>query len=209
MENINLVYRHFVDNYLDMDSGEAYYDYETLKGIDVLDDSQFENDFVLEEILDVKRTIIRDFKRILENVICLKKNNELLANEMEIVIDTYNNGIDYDMDSNVNFITLTEDYLYFNNIENAIDDSLLGSLDEDEAIIYETIIIVNRKYTEFYFMTKTTNILTAEESMTVKAFEIIEDTIKSKVFETKIDTEGKNYDQLEIGKILTKIRDLN
>lgn len=131
-----------------------------------------------------------------------------MTSEIQNVIDTYNNGVDYTPNNDSNFITLTDDYLYFNNIENEIDELLLGLLDREEAFVYETAVIVNRNYKEFYFIKKATNVLSAEEKYEVKAFSIAAGKVQEKVFNQKVDTYSEKYDREDINKVLMKIKKL-
>lgn len=208
MENFRIVYYHLTDNYLDVDDTTLYW-YEKLDGTDVdtyhdiWDDKK-----ILKLIADYRKIIVKDFERYLKYVVKKLNNNEGLTLEMQNVIDTYNNGVDYTPNNDSSFITLTDDYLYFNNIENEIDELLLGSLDREEAFIYETAVIVKRDYKEFYFITKATNVLSVEEKYEVKAFSIVDGKVQEKVFKQKVDTYSEEYDREDIEKVLMKIKRL-
>lgn len=208
MENFRIVYYHLTDNYLDVDDTTLYW-YEKLDGTDVdtyhdiWDDKK-----ILKLIADYRKIIVKDFERYLKYVVKKLNNNEGLTLEMQNVIDTYNNGVDYTPNNDSSFITLTDDYLYFNNIENEIDELLLGSLDREEAFIYETAVIVKRDYKEFYFITKATNVLSVEEKYEVKAFSIVDGKVQEKVFKQKVDTYSEEYDREDIKRVLMKIKKL-
>lgn len=208
MENFRIVYYHLTDNYLDVDDTTLYW-YEKLDGTDVdtyhdiWDDKK-----ILKLIADYRKIIVKDFERYLKYVVKKLNNNEGLTLEMQNVIDTYNNGVDYTPNNDSSFITLTDDYLYFNNIENEIDELLLGSLDREEAFIYETVVIVKRDYKEFYFITKATNVLSVEEKYEVKAFSIVDGKVQEKVFKQKVDTYSEEYDREDIKRVLMKIKKL-
>lgn len=208
MENFRIVYYHLTDNYLDVDDTTLYW-YEKLDGTDVdtyhdiWDDKK-----ILKLIADYRKIIVKDFERYLKYVVKKLNNNEGLTLEMQNVIDTYNNGVDYTPNNDSSFITLTDDYLYFNNIENEIDELLLGSLDREEAFIYETVVIVKRDYKEFYFITKATNVLSVEEKYEVKAFSIVDSKVQEKVFKQKVDTYSEEYDREDIKRVLMKIKKL-
>lgn len=208
MENFRIVYYHLTDNYLDVDDTTLYW-YEKLDGTDVdtyhdiWDDKK-----ILKLIADYRKIIVKDFERYLKYVVKKLNNNEGLTLEMQNVIDTYNNGVDYTPNNDSSFITLTDDYLYFNNVENEIDELLLGSLDREEAFVYETAVIVKRDYKEFYFITKATNVLSVEEKYEVKAFSIADGKVQEKVFERKVDTYSEEYDREDIEKVLMKIKRL-
>lgn len=208
MENFRIVYYHLTDNYLDVDDTTLYW-YEKLDGTDVdtyhdiWDDKK-----ILKLIADYRKIIVKDFERYLKYVVKKLNNNEGLTLEMQNVIDTYNNGVDYTPNNDSSFITLTDDYLYFNNVENEIDELLLGSLDREEAFVYETSVIVKRDYKEFYFITKATNVLSVEEKYEVKDFSIADGKVQEKVFERKVDTYSEEYDREDIEKVLMKIKRL-
>ncbi len=204
MRNFSLVYNHCVDNYLDIENGESNYDFEKLQGIDFSDISDIDVADISNKVAEIRKVIVKDFARVLDNVVRVRRDSEQLVEEMKIVIDTYANGIDYTLDDSDNFITLTDDYLYFNNVENSVDELLLGSL-EEEAVVNETIVIVNRSYTKFYFIVKTTGVLSNKQTMVVKIFKILDDKIKSRIVRQKIEVNGKEHDDAEIKKILTKI----
>lgn len=208
MENFRIVYYHLTDNYLDVDDTTLYW-YEKLDGTDVdTFNGIWDDKKILKLITDLREVIIKDFERYLKYVVKKLDNNEGLASKMQNIIDTYNNGVDYTPNNDSNFITLTDEYLYFNNVENEIDELLLGSLDRDEAFIYETAVIVNRNYKEFYFITKATNILTIEEKYEVKAFSIADGKVQEKSFNKKVDTYSEKYDREDIKNVLIKIKKL-
>lgn len=208
MENFRIVYYHLTDNYLDVDD-TTFYLYEKLDGTDVDTFNDIWDDKkILKLISDYRKVIIKDFERYLKYVVKQLDNNEGLSSEMQNIIDTYNNGVDYTPNNDSNFITLTDDYLYFNNVENEIDELLLGSLDSEEAFIYETAVIVKRDYKEFYFITKAINILTIDEKYVVKAFSIADGKVQEKVFNQKVETYSEEYDREDIEKVLMKIKKL-
>lgn len=67
------------------------------------------------------------------------------------------------------------------NIENYVDDLRWGSLG-DEAEIKETIVIVNREYTEFHFITITTNLCNDKKKIIIRNFYVKENEIQSTIF---------------------------
>lgn len=211
MRNFSIVYSRKTDDYFDVENNSLFWgekfdgtDYE--KYLDASED--FDSEELYKIIREYRAIIVKDFERYLKYIIPLLKNTEGLAFEMQNVVDTLNNGVDYTIDDDYNFLILTDEYLYFNNIENAIDDLLLGSLDKDEAFIYITTVIVNRNYKEFYFITKGKNLLTVEENCVVKAYSIVDGKVSEKIFKQNVDTESENYSDEDMEKLLVKVREL-
>lgn len=211
MRNFSIVYSRKTDDYFDVENTSLFWgekfdgtDYE--KYLDTSED--FDPEELYKIIREYRAIIVKDFERYLKYIIPSLKNTEGLAFEMQNVVDTLNNGIDYTIDDDYNFLILTDEYLYLNNIENAIDDLLLGSLDKDEAFIYITTVIVNRNYKEFYFITKGKNLLTVEENCVVKAYSIVDGKVSEKIFKQNVDTESENYSDEDMEKLLVKVREL-
>lgn len=178
MENIKILYYHHIENYFEPNFFDDY-DFEILEGLkDNFEDST--DTEVLEKISEIKSIIVCDFQRALLKI-ANKKENSLLVEEIENLIKSYNNDVDVNLEDSCNYIFLNDQYLYFNNIENYVDDLLWGSLG-DEAEIQETTVIVNREFTEFHFIKITTNLCNDKKKITIKNFLVKGNEIQFTIF---------------------------
>lgn len=201
MDKFKIVYDHFVEDYFNPDFWD-YYDFQ-----EVLDSSKDSYDDIgcyLNEIQDIRNVIISDFKRILEHRVIGKKNSEKLEEEIRVLVDTYDNGVDYDIDGGHNFLFLTDDYLCFNNYENEIDELLFGELG-DESELFNTIVIVDRSYKTFYFIKKSINMANAKVKIDARTYKIGEDKIVSRKVSLKSRQEFQDYSEEEIRKTIDKL----
>lgn len=151
----------------------------------------FENGFYEGRILDrwkdyddyldlfnnLRKIIKRDFENILESRIRNLNNNTALVQEFNTVINTIDNGIDFDFLSGYNYAFLTDNYLCFNNFENHVDELELGTFGED-AHSCETIIILDCHLKSFYFIRTTKKVLSVSQSTTINAYYIKDKNIK-------------------------------
>ena len=111
MENIKILYYHHIENYFEFIFD--YYDFEILEGLkDNIEDST--DTEVLKEIRKIKSVIVCDFQRVLLKIVD-KKENSLLVEEIENLIESYNNDVDVNLEDSCNYIFLNDQYLYFNN----------------------------------------------------------------------------------------------
>lgn len=159
MDNFNIVYKCYSDEeycdwYFDGIDGKtiSYNNYE-------YDDPEV---YCFNYIEDLKKVILTDFKRILDYRVVDCDHNEELSFEIENLLDTYSNGLEDE--EGENFITLTDSYLCFTNMESVAD------LEIYEKYSYKTTVIVSRSYREFYFIREKKNVLTGKIKTVIKSF---------------------------------------
>lgn len=199
MENIKILYYHHIENYFEPNFFD-YYDFEMVDGLKESIDTE-----LVEEVKKIKSIIICDFQRVLLKI-ANKNNNLFLVDEIENLIESYNNDVDVNLEDSCNYIFLNDQYLYFNNIENYVDDLLWGSLG-DEADVYETIVIVNRNYTEFHFITIATNLCNAKKDTTIKNFIIEGEKIQNYIYKSNQDISFYDYRNEEgIKRLLSLVK---
>lgn len=184
MENIKIVYYHTIENYFEPDIFDFFNEYwfEMLEGLENISKDCTDEE-ILKKVSEIKSIIVKDFQRALLKIKSKKKKTELTY-EIQNIIETYNNDVDFNLEDSCNFLFLTDQYVYFNNIENHVDELLWGSLG-DEAQIYETLVIVNRQYTEFHFITIATNLCDSKQTITIKNFMIEGNRIKNSIYNRK------------------------
>lgn len=176
MENFNLAYNHIVENYFNPD---------------ILDDYDFENGYFdglylgeyseagiyLNTFNNLRSIIKRDMQKILEINVNSLNNNSGLVQELNTIIDTIDNGIDFDFMHGNNFAFMTDEYLCFNNFENYVDELEWDSLGED-ASSRETVVIIDRHLRKFYFIRTTKKVSSASCSTTINAYQVRDKNVK-------------------------------
>lgn len=203
MQNLSLSYSVHVDNYFepqnDVDSPYYEFDDGIYDGREI--NGQTDYDEVLSFVKELRSIIKKDFLNILETKIRYLNNNAGLVKEFNKLIDTIDNGIDFDVCSGRNFFFLTSNYLCFNNFENYIDELMLGELGSD-AKTYETIVIVDVHLKSFYFVRMTRRMLALAESATINAFLVKDNNVKKRKVNFKSPVELVDYTDSGIKKIL-------
>lgn len=131
----------------------------------------------LSQVKEIKEVIVDDFKRILENRIKELDDNFELTEQIVYLIRSYLDDVEDTIYETRNFIVLTDEYLCFNNIEVGYDE-INGKLDFDSEEA-ETIVIVNRKYTKFYFITRVSNVMNEDSVYDIEAYELEDKKVKS------------------------------
>ncbi len=180
MENFTICFKK-VRDYFDENS---YYEWEGLEEYHgVSSFSQGEEKIYFAQIKEIKKVILRDIRKIMDYRLQNLRNNASLMEELQLLLDTYDNeadGIDttFFVRDVTNFMILTDSYLCFNNIENKVEDDdyfrAYGDVD-----VSESIIVINRNFKNYYFITMTTNILTSKTTTTLKSFTIKKDEVSS------------------------------
>ena len=131
----------------------------------------------LSQVKEIKEVIVEDFKRILESKIKDLDNNFELTEQIVYLISSYMDDVEDTIYETRNYIILTDEYLCFNNIEVGYDEiNAKLDFDSEEA---ETIVIVDRKYTKFYFITRVSNVLNEDSVYDIEAYELEEEKVKS------------------------------
>lgn len=163
MENLNHIFNCYSD--------EEYCDWY-FYGIEGKDSfsSDFDEEYCLTYISNLKKVILMDFKRILDYKIVYCNYHDELSSEIENLLDTYFNEF-YD---SKNFITLTDSYLCFNNMED------IACLECYLKYDYKTIVIVSRNYQTFYFIKNRKNVITDREKTMIKIFSICNGKIEGR-----------------------------
>lgn len=176
MENFNIVFKKVRDF-----SGDSYYyEWEGLKKypycFSFIDDSLKEEQFYLDQVKEVKEIILRDIRRIMDYHLSDLENSDTLMENLEVLLETYDNGIDgvdttyFDRDI-TNFIILNDSYLSFNNIQNNVDDDDYFALYGD-VIIYESIVLMDRNFKNYHFIHMATDVATNKTKTTIESFQI-------------------------------------
>lgn len=182
MENFNIVFKKvrddsFVDGgyYYEWREGLREYQYVESQYND-LNDLQEEEKFYLAQIKEVKKIILRDIRKIIDYRLRDLENSDSLIENLEVLLDTYDNGVDnvgtscFARDI-TNFITLTDSYLCFNNIENSVDDDEYFALYGD-INIFESIVLIDRKFKNYHFINMTTEVATNKTKTMIESFQI-------------------------------------
>lgn len=124
MENINLVFKKVRDLF------EHSYYYEFF-GVDEntfsIDNPIEKEKNYLAQIKEIKKIILKDIRRVKDYQIDSLENNKALIENLQMLIDTYDNDV-YGIDTSyferdiTNFILLTDSYLCFNHIPYDVSD---------------------------------------------------------------------------------------
>lgn len=170
-------------------------------GLDELSD---DNNKLLDYMYEIKQVIKKEMERIRENRIIELDNNETFMTQLNILIDTIDNGVLCDCEHGNNFLFLTDNYLCLNNFENEIKRSLLESLVED-AETYETMVIIDRNYEKFYFVRTTRNLSTKRVTTTINKFLIRGNKVINKIKKVNGYIEFNEYTEAGIQKLLYRI----
>lgn len=195
MENICIQYEHEVEDYYNPNNIRDNYYFDSNK-----DTFNF-----LEEVDDFRKVIIKDFSRVLNYIIKYKKDSEELCEEINKLMNTYLNDVDFNLNGGFNFIILEDNYLCFNNIENYVDEFIWDAL-ADEACVYETIVLVKRDFKEFYFIRKTTKIDDLEDIIEIKKFSVLEDEVLTEKVNGCFEITYKNFSSDKFIKEINKIK---
>lgn len=208
MENFCIVYNHHVDDYFDPFFSDSY-EVKKIEGI-VFDSSvEFDDKAFLDGVSNIKKIIMQDFRRVLENIICLKNNSDTLVEEIERLLVTYDNDVDYSVDFFTNFIVLTDHYLYFNNMEDVIDEALFGVFGEDSET-HCTTVIVDRSFSNFFFIHTTTNIFDESKKTNIKSFVVSKDEmIQSFMAACSEDFSDCDYSEEGIQKVIKTVSNIH
>lgn len=195
MENICIQYEHEVEDYYNPNNIMDNYYFDSNK-----DTFNF-----LEEVDDFRKVIIKDFSRVLNYIIKYKKDSEELCEEINKLMNTYLNDVDFNLNGGFNLIILEDNYLCFNNIENYVDEFIWDAL-ADEACVYETIVLVKRDFKEFYFIRKTTKIDDLEDIIEIKKFSVLEDEVLTEKVNGCFEITYKNFSSDKFIKEINKIK---
>ena len=179
MENFTICFKK-VRDYFDENS---YYEWEGLEEYPVVSSCEKEDKIYFAQIKEIKKVILWDIRKIMDYRLQNLKNNASLMEELQLLLDTYDNEVDgidttFFVRDVTNFMILTDSYLCFNNIENKVedDDYFMAYLDVD---VSESIIVIDRNFKNYYFITMTTNILTSKTTTTLKSFQIKNDEVSA------------------------------
>lgn len=209
MENFNIVFK----KVRDFSDDSYYYEWEGLKKypycFSSMDDSLKEEQFYLDQVKEVKQIILRDIRRIMDYHLSDLDNSDILMENLEVLLETYDNGIDgvdttyFDRDI-TNFITLNDSYLSFNNIQNNVDDDDYFALYGDVTIL-ESIVLMDRNFKNYHFIHMATDVATNKTKTTIESFQIN----GRKVISDKRPYRGRfllsNYSETTPQKIIKRI----
>lgn len=213
MEKFKLSYLYTKWNYLSDNSwiDISFSDHLVYNGKEIEDDDFDDIEDLFEYVSEIKQIIKKDMERIRDYRISKLENNDAIMVELNILIDTIDNEVSCDCEQGNNFLFLTDHYLCFNNFENEVDAMMLGELGE-EAETYETIVIVDRDYKNFYFVRTTRKLLNKTVRTTVSKFSINGNKVISKISESYSKTSESyskikfyQYDEEEIKKLLCSL----
>lgn len=203
MENFNLSYIHEIDSYFDPELLDNY----SFK-IGSFDGKSFseypDDDEYMEAFNSLRRMIKRDMQNIIITRVNDLNNNDSLINELNTVIDTIDNGIDFDFMHGENFAFRTDKFLCFNNYENYVDEPEWGILGED-ASTCETVVIIDNHLKNFYFIRTTKKICSASCSTTINAYQIKDRNVKKRIVNFKKELALTEHSDEEIQKILSLV----
>ena len=160
MENFNLTYTHKIEEYF---NPEVFDDY----------------DESLESFNSLRSIIKRDIQNIIVTRVNDLNNSGCLISELNTVIETIDNGIDFDFTHGENFAFKTDNFLCFNNFENYVDELEWGSLGDD-ACSYETIVIIDRHLKNFYFIRTKKKLSCGIESTTINSYQVKDKNVKKR-----------------------------
>ncbi len=180
MENFAFAYTHRIEDYFNP-KFESYYDFEDghFDGIDFSSSINIGYDECLSVIENFRSIIKRDMQDIIATRIDGLNNNGCLISELNTVIDTIDNGIDFDFTHGENFAFRTDNFLCFNNFENYVDELEWGSLGED-ACSRETIVIIDCNLRSFYFIRTKRKLSCEVESTTINAYQVKGKNVKKR-----------------------------
>lgn len=166
-------------------------------------DYQEELKHYMTQVNEIKEVILADFQRILEYRIKDLEDNSELVEQIINLLTTYMNGAEDTIYDTLNYIILTDDYLCFNNIEIGYDEIFDHlNFDSEEA---ETIVIVDRKFTKFIFLTKIRTVINEEAETIIETYEIKGNKVKSTHTRIKGDLEVKSIDETTTESLIESI----
>ena len=203
MENFSLTYTHEVEDYF---NPEVFHDYSFQSGhFDGKDFSKYlDYDEYLESFINFRKIIKRDIQSIINTRIKGLNNNEGLMNELNTVVETVDNGIDFDFMNGENFAFRTDAFLCFNNYENYVDELEWESLGSD-AKSYETIVIIDSHLKNFYFIRTSKKICSLTTSTTINAYQVMGKNVKRRKVNFKNGLTLIDHSEEEILKILSLV----
>lgn len=203
MENFSLTYTHEVEDYF---NPEVFHDYSFQSGH--FDGKSFDDYPDEDEYMEAFNSFRRMIKRDMQNIIITRvndlNNNDSLINELNTVIDTIDNGIDFDFMNGKNFAFRTDSFLCFNNYENYVDELEWGILGSD-AKTFETIVIIDSHLKNFYFIRTSKKICSLTTSTTINAYQVKGKNIKKRKVNFKNGLTLIDHSEDEILKILSLV----
>ncbi len=203
MENFNIAYNHIVDDYFNPDIFDDYvFENGYFDGLYFSDNNDV--DVLLDAFNNLRSIIKRDIQSILEIRVKNLNNNSGLVRELNTIIDTIDNGIEFDIMHGNNFAFRTDKYLCFNNFEDYVDELEWGSLGED-ASNHETVVIIDCHIKKFYFIRTTKKISSASCSTTINAYQIKDKNIKKSKVNFKNGLSFIEHSEEGIKKILSMV----
>lgn len=158
----------------------------------------------MSQVNEIKEVILADFRRILEYRIKDLDNNFELTEQIINLLSTYMNGAEDTIYDTINYIILTDEYLCFNNIEIGYDeiyDHL--NFDSEEA---ETIVITNRKFTKFIFLTKVRTVINEDTVTNIEVYEIKDNKIECSKTRINGDIVVERIDETTVDSVLESIK---
>lgn len=208
MQKTLLSYTHYVEDPFNPEAPEFdnlyWFKDGMYDGADISGGCCLEGDEDLSYLKEIREIIKRDMNKILECYIRKLNNNDGLVKELENLIESIDNGQDYNFFSNHNYFLVTDNYLCFNNFENFIDELELGALGSD-AETYETIVIIDQHIKNFYFIRITNKLLAVAESTTINAYSIKDKNVKKRKVNFKKRLTLSEYTDEGIKKILRMV----
>lgn len=201
MQNFSLSYYYHYDDPFNPEY-DSWYEFEdgSYDGKEV--DLHTDEEEFLSYVKEIREIIKRDMNRIRNKCVFDLNNGACLIKELDILIDTIDNGLEYDFSHGHNFFFFTDNYLCFNNYENFVDELELGELG-GEAATHETIAIVDRSYKNFYFVRIKTKVLEAVKSTTVNAYSLKDGNVKKSKVNLKRELRLQGYNDEGIKKLLS------
>jgi len=185
----------------------SYYDFSGLELDKAAENELQEQDYSMDKIKEIKEIILKDFRRILENRLIFLGNNKKLIEYMNVLLNSYieeKNTSSYEV---TKFIILTDNYLCFNNVEDAIENLEQEDFYVD-SIECETIIIVNRKFSEYYFITMDTNIFDGKVKTSIDSFKLLNNNVENFNISYKGRFKLQDYTEKGVNNAVKRIRRL-
>lgn len=203
MENFSLTYTHEIEDYF---NPEVFHDYDFESGY--FEGEHFsrysEYDDYLESFTSLRKIIKRDMQNIILTRVMDLNNNASLMDELNTIVETIDNGIDFDFVHGENFAFRTDDFLCFNNYENYVDELEWGSLGSD-ASTCETVVIIDSHLKNFYFVRTTKKLCSVTCSTTINAYQIKDRNVKKRKVNFKNGLILPDHSEEAIQKILSLV----
>lgn len=203
MQNFSLAYTHEIEDYF---NPEIFHDYDFESGhFDGKYFSEYPDyDEYLESFNSLRKIIKRDMQNIIITRINDLNNNDGLISELNTIVDTIDNDIDFDFMQGINFAFRTDNFLCFNNHENYVDELEWGSFGSD-ACTCETIVIIDSHLRNFYFVRTTKKLCSASCSTTINAYQVKDKNVKRRKANFKNGLAFTEYSEEGIQKILSLV----